>query len=483
MCIPSLEADINELNLDDSLNYMNRQYVLSAVTHTMSDSGVEIPQREPLEIVKQGRVWLVKEYTFTNDSTETFSTHDSQIEAVRSAKTRMDDDFHPCTLRWESADSVSNIYWNPLYERVDLEYDDLCEFWSIAPAAGTCAIAVHDDWRDASDHAKEIQYNYNFKHLRVYGQKGEDYEERDHRYLRYDITSSGVRFDRSKIETHPSVESDDDEDEDDEDEVDIETEQAATPSMLGVSIPDVTKVEFVDTDGVINRYATPWGDGTRANVVVLSRKYAADESAREAFETYRAPWKRHADSPAIATIYEEGTDPTPYAAYRSGEFSLWEVGHDMSLSERLNVLETVARALRDISGTVCGVRPENVRLRTTDGSWRVTVANWGIEWAVSTAIDGAENITSFTTPEQLRGELHDRTAVYQLGALAYWLLCETVPVEDDPDRILAGDITPPSPVRDVSDDVIGVLERALAHDPSERYESPEAFYRILCENL
>lgn len=448
----------------------------------MSDSGVEIPQKKPLEIVKQGRVWLVKEYTLTNDPTETFSTHESQIDAVRSAKAKMDDDLHPCALRWESVDSVSNIYWNPLYERVDLKYDNLCRDWTIVPANGTCAIAVHEDWREAHQHAKSVQYGYNFKYLRVHGKKSEEYEEREHRYLRYDITDSGVRFDRSKIETHPSVNAAAEDEKADDDE-EIETEQAATPSMLGVSIPDVTKVEFLDTDGVVLRYGTPWGDGTRANVVALSRKYASNEEAREAFETYCAPWKQNDDARSIATIYEQATEPTPWVAYRAGEFSLWDVGHDMPLSERIDVLERVTRALRTISNPVCGLRPENVRLWTADGSWRVTVANWGIEWAVPTTIVGVNHITSFTSPEQARGELHDRTAVYQLGALAYWLLCEAVPVEDDPDAIRRGAIRLQSPVREVSDGVSAVLERALSRDPAERYQSPEQFYKQLCNTI
>jgi hypothetical protein len=449
----------------------------------MPDTAASVPQKSPLELVDQGRVWLLREYTITAEDGQAFSTHDSLMEGVRTAKSKMDEDMHPCTLRWESVDSVSNIYWNPLFERVDLRYDELSRCWTIVPAEGTCAIAAHDDWQTANERAKEIQYDYEFKRLRAYGQVGEEYEEREHRYLRHNLTDSGVRFDRSNVETHPAVQTADDTDDEADEADEIQTEQAATPSMLGVSIPDVTKVEFVDTDGVINRYATPWGDGTRANVVVLSRKYADNEDAKEAFETYRAPWKDAVDCRNVAPIYEQATDPTPWVAYRAGDLSLWDVGHDMSVAERLDVLEGVARALNAVSGPVCGIRPENIRLWTADGSWRVVVGNWGIDWAVPTAVEGLSHVTAFTAPEQIQGQITDRTSLYQLGAVAYWLLCESVPVDNDPDAIERGDVRPPDPISGVSPGVSSVLDRALAREADERYRSPEAFYRQLCDNL
>lgn len=441
---------------------------------------VAIPQKPPLEIVKQGRVWLVQECLLGGGEGEIFSTHDTQMEAIRTAKSRMDSDLYPCTLRWESDDNVTNIYWNPLYERIELRYDELIDAFTLVPEAGTCAIEQYEDQEAAYEDAKVIQYEYDFKYLTAYDD-GTEYGEREHWFLRYDITDSGVRLDRSQIEAHPAFGSESDGTEDDEDDADtdLRTEQAATPGTLGVSIPDVTKVEFVDTDGIVHRYGTPWGDGTTAQILVLSQKYASHEDAREAFMRYFSPWKRSVDHPAVASIYEDGTEPTPWVAYRSGEFSLRDVGHDMSPRERLDVLKDITTAVTAIEGPVCGIRPENIRLWTASGDWRVVVANWGITWSVPDAVEGIEHVTSFTAPEQLDGTVTDRTCVYQLGAVAYWLLCESRPLDNEPDTIRSGAVTSPDPISGISSATGPVLKRALALDPGARHDTPEELFRKL----
>jgi hypothetical protein len=443
----------------------------------------EIPCNPPLEIRQEGQVWLVAAYDRGAHESTTFSTETTGMGALRAAKARLEADRHPSVVRWESPDSVRNLYWNPDFERLAVRYDPLVDAWTVVPEGGTCAIEVCDSRNHARKRGREIQREYDFKHLRVYDRAGTCREERDHRFLRHDVTDSGVRFDRDAVERQdtPDVAVDDDEERPDA----ITSVGPATPGSLGVSVPDITQVEFVDTDGVCNQYETPWGDGTRATVVAVSQKHADHEGVREGFEARLEPWLAHDDAEGVATVHESGTDPTPWVAYRSGDCGLDDVGMDISLEERIGVVSDVVAATAAVSRNhdVCGIEPRNVRLRGEPGNWHLTVANWGIRWAATVAV-AREYATPFTAPEQLAGRVADTTAVYGVGALAYWLFCESTPVEPgDAQAIRTGNLRPPETLTAVPSGVEAVLERALATDPTERHGSVQALHTELAKLL
>jgi len=444
----------------------------------------EIPDRPPLEIIEQGQVWVVAAYDRGAHDSTTYSSHDTQMEALRAAKERMEADTHPCVVRWESPESVRNLYWNPAFERLDVRYDPLVDAWTAVPAGGTCAIAVFGSREGACERGKELQREYDFRHLRTYDRRDRRRDQRDHRFLRHDITDSGVRFDRSAVEREDPPEVDVDED-DEEATAAITSVGPATPGSLGVSVPDITQVEFVDTDGICNQYETPWGDGTRATVVAVSQKFADHETVRERFQGRLDTWRASDDAETVATVHESGDDPTPWVAYQSGDCGLDDVGMDLSLNDRFRVLGDVVSAVAVVSehGRVCGIEPRNVRVREVGGTRRVAVANWGIRWAVTSAV-ARDYVTPFTAPEQLAGDLTDTTAVYGVGALTYWLLCESTPVApDDAQAIRTGNRRPPETITAVPSGVEPVLERALATDPMERHGSVQALHTDLAEKL
>jgi len=444
-----------------------------------------VPQHPPLEIVKQGRVWLVEAYQQGTREGDTFSTHDSQIDAVRAAKTRMEADRRPCTLRWDSPNSVGNLYWNPLFERIDVRFDELLDAWTVVPERGTCAMAVCESRQTACDAAKRIQRDYDFKHLRAYDAEASDFETRDHRFLRYDITSSGVRFDPANVEEAAEPVEDGT---DATAKADAGEERAVgpmSPSQLGASIPDVTKVTFIDTNGVIHRYATPWGDGTDAEILAVSRKHVEDPNVREVFERWLSRWQEATDSPSVAHIHESGVDPGQWVAYAADGHTLASTGTDLPVETRLSVIEQVVDAVEAVEAVsslpVCGVHPGNIHVQSSGTDWSVTVANWGLEWATRRAV-GTHESTSFTAPEQVDGRLTSTTAVYQVGALAYWLLAESLPgavSENKQGALGAGDVSPERPVTPLYRDASDVIERALSTDPDDRYRSVPAFRRAL----
>lgn len=440
---------------------------------------VEIPRQPPVEIVEQGRVWLVEEYHRGPTEGEVFSTHDSQIDAVRAAKAKMEGDRHPCALRWDSSRSVGNLYWNPLFECLEVRYDELLEGWTILPTQGTCAMAICEDRQAACEQAKQVQHGYNFKHLRAYDRSASEYEEREHRFLRHDITSSGVTFDPSAF-TRPT-ETDETPSGDDERPTDTESDEAhvrpASPGQLGASVPDVTKVEFIEADGILHRYATPWGDGTNAEILAVSQKYADNSQICMAFETFLSRWRDVDSHPNVATVYESGTDPVPWVTYQVSGQTLDAVGTDLPVENRVSALTQIGDALTTVATVdddpVCGMRPEWIYVHEAGTDERVTIAQMGLEWAVQRG-GGIHEPTPYTAPEQLDGKLTQTTAVYQFGAVAYYLLCESPPITraDDVGQVIrAGDIPPARPVAAVSPDTGAIIDRCLETDPARRYDS------------
>ena len=441
----------------------------------------EVPRNPPLEIVKQRSLWVVEEFRQGARTGRTFASHDTRMGALRYAKSKMDADRHPCIVRWDAPESVGGLYWNPLFDCLVVEHDELVDGWTVVPEAGTAAMTVADSRAEAAERGKKLQRLYDFKHLHVYDGRGEQYEARDHRFLRYDITRSGVRFDAEAVAGEPEPEEPTSTPESDRQAGPSDVGQVgpASPSQLGASIPDVTKVEFTDTDGAVHRYSTPWAGGTRAQIITLSRKHADDDGVADAFAEVFARWREHDDSPHVASIYESGTDPTSWVAYRVGEHTLADIGTDLPARSRVEILGDVVDAAGTVGGVstpVCGLAPENVHLLENDGERRATVGNWGIEWAVRDVV-GLAHAGPFTAPEQHSGDVAASTDVYQLGAIAYWLFFERTPPESPSPQ--PGGM--PRPVSGVSTGVRSVVARALRADPGERYGSVEAFYRALVD--
>ncbi|MDS0257998.1 hypothetical protein NDI56_01095 [Haloarcula sp. S1CR25-12] len=442
----------------------------------------DIPRRPPLELVKQRSLWVVEDYRKGSRTGKTHATLDSRLSALRYAKSKMEADRHPCLVRWDTPRSVGGLYWNPLFDCLTVRRDDLVGGWTVVPQAGTCAMTAAESREAAADRAKKLQRLYDFKQLRVYDGRDEEYEARDHRFLRNDITRSGVRFDAEAV-AEPAAPDEPDPGTASAAEPagpsDVGTVGPASPGQLGASVPDVTQVEFTDTDGAVHLYSTPWSGGTRAQIVTVSRKHATDDGVPEAFAGVFERWQAHDDAPHVASIYESGTDPTSWVAYRVGRHTLADIGTELPARSRLEILGHVADAVGTVtagSAPTCGVSPDTIHLLESDGSRRATVADWGIEWTVRDAL-GLDTSGPYTAPEQLDGRLTPTTPVYQLGAVAYWLLCASTP----PDRPSPDVGSIPRPIQGISKRVKPHLARALLADPDERFDTAEAFYGALVD--
>jgi serine/threonine protein kinase len=81
---------------------------------------------------------------------------------------------------------------------------------------------------------------------------------------------------------------------------------------------------------------------------------------------------------------------------------------------------------------------------------------------------------TYMSPEQARGEKVDkRTDIYSLGIMLYEMLAGTVPFQADTTfgMLMKHINEPPPPIKGISPDLQALIDRALAKDPTLRYES------------
>jgi len=194
------------------------------------------------------------------------------------------------------------------------------------------------------------------------------------------------------------------------------------------------------------------------------------------------------EHPNIVRVYDYGFDA-------SGPYYTMELlsGHDLAklaplpFREACRILRDVASALALIHTRRCihrDVSPNNVRL-TADG--RATLMDFGALTPFGRP-DEVVGTPAFIAPECLTAEpLDQRTDLYSLGALAYWLLTRTVAVRayglDELAEELHKPIIPPSQrVAGLPSELDELVMSLLQHDrmqrPSHAAEVIERLQRI-----
>ena len=228
---------------------------------------------------------------------------------------------------------------------------------------------------------------------------------------------------------------------------------------------------------------------------VLSNELASSAEARARF-TQEAHAASQLDHENIVTISDFGVtaDQRPFFVMEllRGQTLDQRLGDaPMSIEEVVAVTVPVARALAHAhaEGIVHrDIKPENIFLvQRSQGRWGVKVVDFGIAKTPVNPKLTSRNETLgsplFMAPEMIRGDddaVDQRTDVYSFGVLLYLMLCRRLPYFDENLlKVMQMHLSSPLPApRSVnpalSEQLAGVVERALAKRPDDRYPSMDS---------
>ena len=227
--------------------------------------------------------------------------------------------------------------------------------------------------------------------------------------------------------------------------------------------------------------------GRRVAIKILNDRHAADDQFIERFrrEAKNAAGLSH---PNIVSIYDRGDSEGTY--YIAMEYLDGRSLKELIVSRGSAPVRTAIEYARQVLAALGAahkqgivhrdIKPHNV-LVGPEG--RLKVTDFGIARSGASQMTEVGSIigtAQYLSPEQARGSQVDQTSdVYSVGVVLYELLTGQVPFTGDtPLEIAMKHLSevpkPPSELReDVPPDLDMVVLRALAKDPSERYQSAE----------
>src|SRR3954471_13127506 len=227
--------------------------------------------------------------------------------------------------------------------------------------------------------------------------------------------------------------------------------------------------------------------GRRVAIKILNDRHAVDDSFIERFrrEAKNAAGLSH---PNIVSIYDRGEAEGTY--YIAMEYLDGRSLKELIVSRGSAPIKTAIEYTRQILSAVGfahrhgivhrDIKPHNV-LVGPEG--RLKVTDFGIARSGASQMTEVGSIigtAQYLSPEQARGAPVDQTSdLYSVGVVLYELLTGQVPFTGDtPLEIAMKHLSeiprPPSELRpEVPHDLDMVVVRALAKDPSERYQSAE----------
>ena len=233
----------------------------------------------------------------------------------------------------------------------------------------------------------------------------------------------------------------------------------------------------------------------------------AEEHAelRERLRREAASAARISTHPNVVQVYDYGTDPELHVDFiamellRGRDLKAVLQSDPLPYGKALEILRDAARGVA--AGHRAGIvhrdlKPGNIILVPDGATETVKILDFGIAKALQG--DGTDDLTrtgfsphspAYASPEQLRPEqaLSAASDVFQLGLIGYELLAgERAYGPDDQARMKAGE-DPGVPVRgswgEVPRDVREVIERALAHEPADRFPDADTFCQALTSGI
>lgn len=171
--------------------------------------------------------------------------------------------------------------------------------------------------------------------------------------------------------------------------------------------------------------------------------------------------------------------------------SLQKRGEKLSYEEIARLLVPIASAIdyaHDQNIVHRDIKPANILLRPKTGVFQLhdplpldiepVLTDFGLvrllDSTIQTSTGTVSGTPAYMSPEQARGDKVDRkTDIYSLGVVLYEMLAGVVPFDAESSfGVLMKHLNdPPPPIAGISSDLQAVINRALAKEPSQRYQS------------
>jgi serine/threonine protein kinase len=247
---------------------------------------------------------------------------------------------------------------------------------------------------------------------------------------------------------------------------------------------DETSVSFLAADQQV--------EDRKVVVRVLMRDDSPDEFINKIYSEERISLAQ-VDHPNIAKVLDSGELPEGKQFVVTEFIQAESVAEVLKKSGQFNSLRT-ARIVRQIAYALSeahqngilhrNLKPENLLLDVSEaGTEQVKLTNFGVSGAVLGDL-------AYKAPEILEGKLATFAGdVFSLAVIAYQMLTNRLPFQGENAKELlksqhAGLRVPPTNLRlDLSDTVDSVLEKAMAHQPIDRYpkvrDFGDAFFNAL----
>ncbi len=243
-------------------------------------------------------------------------------------------------------------------------------------------------------------------------------------------------------------------------------------------------VELIGSGGFGRVYRAVKNDGS---VVALKVPHSLNERTGKTFLREISAWLslRHRN---IVELYDANLYPYPYIEMEYCDSSLERLDVPLSWEDAAKIAFEVAEGLKyaHSKGIIHrDLKPSNILLKGRTPK----ISDWGLAKLMTETSTTSSAFTPFyAAPEQISksrfGSTDERTDIWQLGVLLYWLATGRLPFEGEDFIEVAGKITmeepaPPSDINPDSKPLEPVIMRCLAKRKEERYQSVGELQRDL----